>query len=403
MYFDFRTYFKVVWLVLTDKPSPKRLVAHLGILALLTSWAVCNALFLLLDRLLYPGCGNVEIRNPIFVIGNGRSGTTFFHRLLCGDEERFISFTLWEILFPSLVQKRILRALFRTWARLLPRSFQRAKDWEGRQLGSLKAQRPIGIDDPDEDDFLLMIPFASPVITALFPYMEELEELARFDQRPEAARRGIMGMYRQCVSRQLAFHGVGKAGDVGRAGDGGEAGPRTFLSKNPSFVARIRSLGEEFPDAKFIYLIRNPYETIPSLLKLLNTVWTGLGLESDHIESSTRQLARGCMEDYNYAFEELRKLPDERYAVVSYTDLVADPKATVEKVYDRLNLSISPDFERRLAAERSRQKRYHSSNVYSLEEFGVSPEEVAERLSDLIARFGFRPEDVPENETREML
>jgi len=391
LYFDFRTYARVLWLVLTDKPSPRRLVAHTVILLLLTNWALFNALFMQLDRLLFPGCGNVEIRKPIFVIGNGRSGTTFFHRLLCGDDQRFVYFRTWEILFPSLLQKKAIRALFDTWARVSPASLERLKEWEARQLPTLKEQRPTGINDPDEDDFLLMIPFASPTIVALFPYVKELEDLTRFDQRPARARRGSMRMYRECVSRQLVFR------------DGGEAGRRSFLSKNPTFVARIRSLAEEFPDARFVYLIRNPYETIPSLLKLLNTVWTGLGLESDHIESSIRQLAQGCMDDYNYALEELSKLPDERYAVVSYTDLVADPKSTVEKVYDRLDLPISPEFEHKLAAERTRQKHYQSSNVYSLEEFGISKEEVATNLAEVIARFGFRPEDVPVDETREML
>ena len=178
---------------------------------------------------------------------------------------------------------------------------------------------------------------------------------------------------------------------------------RTLLSKNPSFVMKIRSLAEEFPDAKFIYLMRNPFETIPSLLKLLNTVWLGLGLDSNHIESSTRELAEGCVLNYNYAIDALSQLPDDRYVIVAYTDLVADPKATVEKVYQRLNLSLSPDFQQRLTAERSRQKRYHSSNVYSLEEFGVSEAELSRKLAGIIERFGFRPEDVPERETRELL
>ena len=143
MYFDFRTYFKVVRLVVTDKPSPRRLLAHFLILTVLTSWALLNALFLLLDRLFFPGCGKAEIRNPVFVIGNGRSGTTFFHRLLCGDEERFVYFRSWEILFPSLLQKKTLRALFTAWGRWSPRTLQRAKDWERRQLPTLKQQRPI--------------------------------------------------------------------------------------------------------------------------------------------------------------------------------------------------------------------------------------------------------------------
>jgi hypothetical protein len=387
VYFDFHTYTRIIRLALTDKPSPKRLLAHFLILSLLTFWALVNAICLQIDRLLFPGCRRVAIEKPVFIIGNARSGTTLFHRLLCGDETRFVYFRTWEILFPSLVQKKILRGLVTGYHRLFPDSFARLVAWEERQLVSLKQQHPIGIDKPEEDEFLLLIPFASATLTVLFPYLEELTELVTFDWRPAPIRRRIMLFYRECVSRQLYFHG----------------GDRALLSKNPTFVMKIRSLAEEFPDAKFVYLIRNPFETIPSLLKLMQTVWLGLGLDSDHIESTTRKLADGCMRDYNYALETLSKLPEDRYAVVTYTDLVGDPKATVEKVYDRLNLSISPDFEQRLTAERSRQKRYHSSNVYSLSEFGLSEVELFEQLSEVIERFGFRPEDVPDRETTEVL
>ena len=142
-----------------------------------------------------------------------------------------------------------------------------------------------------------------------------------------------------------------------------------------------------------MYLMRNPFETIPSLLKLLQTVLDGLGIESDHADAAKRALVEGCLRDYDYAFEVLEELPHERYAFVQYTDLVADPKATVEKVYERLQLSISPAFEEHLAAEGSRQKRYSSSNAYSLEEFGIDQRELEKKLEPLIERFGFQPSD----------
>jgi hypothetical protein len=387
MYFDFRSYFKIVRLVLGDRLSPRRLLAHFSLLWLLSLWALVNAVCLQLDRILFPGYRKLRIRNPVFIVGNARSGTTLFHRLLCGDEERFVYFRTWEVLFPSLLQKRMIRALAAGYSRIFPDSFQRLAAWERRQLQSLKAMHPIGIDKPEEDEFLLLIPFASATLAVFFPYVDRLQELVHFDGRPARVRQRIMRFYRECVARQLYLHG----------------GDRTLVSKNPSFVTKLQSLAQEFPDAKFVYLIRNPFETIPSLLKLMRTIWQGLGLDSDHIESSTRQLAEGCMRDYRYAIEVLSELPEDRYAIVEYTDLVADPRAAVEQVYDRLKLSISADFKGRLAAERSRQRRYQSENVYSLEEFGISQAEVSQGLAGILERFGYRPEDVPERETREML
>ena len=56
-----------------------------------------------------------------------------------------------------------------------------------------------------------------------------------------------------------------------------------------------------------------------------------------------------------------------------------------------------------LAAERSRQRRHQSSNVYSLEEAGVSETDLTRELGPILERFGFRPEDVPRDRTTEVL
>jgi omega-hydroxy-beta-dihydromenaquinone-9 sulfotransferase len=56
-------------------------------------------LTLLLDRLFFSQYLKAEVKSPIFIIGNPRSGTSFLHSLLTQTEE-FISFKTWEIFFP---------------------------------------------------------------------------------------------------------------------------------------------------------------------------------------------------------------------------------------------------------------------------------------------------------------
>lgn len=67
----------------------------------------------------------------------------------------------------------------------------------------------------------------------------------------------MMNFYRSCVRRQLYINGENKI----------------HLSKNPTYCGRVGALIEAFPDARFVVLYRNPYETIPSLLKLLSISW----------------------------------------------------------------------------------------------------------------------------------
>ncbi len=383
MFFDFRTYFRVIGLVLSDTPAPKRLAIQLTLIFAITLWAAFNAVFLLLDRVFCPQLSAIEIRGPVFIVGNARSGTTFFHRLLCGDEGRFVHFRMWELLFPSVIQKRMIRGA----KRFFPRAFEALVRWEAGLFPELSKQHPLSINNPEEDELLLLMSFSSAMINVFFPYTDELRDIVSFETRPYVTRKKLLNFYRGCVQRQLHLHG----------------GNRTLVSKNPAFVNKMRDLADEFPDAKFIYLVRNPFETIPSLLKLLTSMWEGLGIESSHTESALQEMVAGSIRDYYYALEVMDELPPERYAIVQYSDLVSDPKSSVERAYEKLQLNVSPEFAEKLSNERKRQKRYHSENVYSLEQFGIDPTHLAKELGPFMERFGLNPEDAPQDETREVL
>ncbi len=78
------------------------------------------------------------------------------------------------------------------------------------------------------------------------------------------------------------------------------------------------------------------------------------------------------------------------------------PPHTAVYAHGHLNLSLSPELAGRLALKRARQKRCRCSHVYSLREFGLSESDVAGQLANIVERFGSRPEDVPQDESREL-
>ena len=59
----------------------------------------------------FPGSVENPIERPVFVVGHARSGTTFVHRLMSQDEDRFSVFRLYELYFPSLLQKKLIRGV----------------------------------------------------------------------------------------------------------------------------------------------------------------------------------------------------------------------------------------------------------------------------------------------------
>jgi len=75
---------------------------------------LCSRLLMERDRQLYPGIARQEIREPLFIVGLPRSGTTLLHTLLAADPEHRVPLT-WEVMTPSPPtgdneQRRIQRA-----------------------------------------------------------------------------------------------------------------------------------------------------------------------------------------------------------------------------------------------------------------------------------------------------
>ena len=382
MYFDFHIYFRMFRLALKEQNAAGRrrlLFILLVVVPLVSSFhAVC----FLLDYLLFPGLRRIEVRTPVFIVGHARSGTTLMHRLMSADGERFSFFLLYELFFPSLLQKKIIRALAACDRRYLKaRIATRIAAWEERKFAATRDMHATGLTAPEEDDFIFTFSCASGFWIVLLPYMGLLD-FYYIDERPPQSRRRLMRFYKECVKRQLYLNGANKI----------------HLSKNPVFSGRIQSLIETFPDARIAVLLRNPYETIPSLLKLMKTSWRLRGWDDAQMNRSLRVLAEQSFHTYHYPLQVLAQHPDIKQAIVDYRDLVAQPKRTVEQVYAQLGFTVAPAFSQVLAAEEKRARSHETTHRYSLEEFGLKGDEIHTALADLFARYHW-DDDAPQRAT----
>ncbi|NMG00369.1 sulfotransferase [Aromatoleum toluolicum] len=380
-YFDFTVWFKLLRLVGQEPNRRQRrglyklLLLHIPLRATIT--AVC----FFLDGILFPGLWLTRVKTPVFIIGHARSGTTLAHRLMSADR-RFSAFRYYELLLPSLVQKKLVRLLAWLDANLLGRTLERRlQAWEKRKFGPTQHIHKMGLTIPEEDDLMYFNSCASGFWLTKLPYMSELD-FFHIDRRPAAGRRRMMKFYRECVRRQLYLNGS----------------ERIHLSKNPTYCGRVESLIEAFPDARFVVLYRNPYETIPSLLKLLNVGWKLQGnLSLERIRESNEVMTGLSYETYLYPLEVLGRHPETRCAVIDYRRLTTDPKGTIEDVYRDLGLDITPDYAAFLDAESARNKHHETEHRYSLAEFGLDDREIRQRLAPLFEKFGWDA-DVPANQ-----
>ncbi len=153
------------------------------------------------------------------------------------------------------------------------------------------------------------------------------------------------------------------------------------------FAGRVASLIEAFPDARIVVPLRNPYETIPSLLKLMKMGWKRLDWEAERQDRCLAILADQSFNTYLYPLEVLAEHPATPHAVVDYRDVVADPATTIEQVYRQLGLELTAEYREVLLAEGKRSRKHQSGHSYSLEEFGLEADAIRSRLSDLFERY----------------
>lgn len=375
MYFDFRTWLRIPRLILREPFRLRRAFFLWGVFLALSLLSLVNQVGFLLDALLFPGLRRQRVEAPIFIVGNGRSGTTHIHRILSADGERFSYFKTWELLLPSIVAHRVVDLLDAVDRRLLGgRVRAKLRQSEADALEDVRKLHDWQSTGSEEDDFVMFANWSSVSLTFPFPY-PELESLFWTDREPAAKRRRIVGFYHAMLKRLLYCRG----------------GQRIHCAKSPQFTLKLQALLETFPDARFIVMLRHPYETIPSLLDLMSQYWRAMGAPESLVRASADLLGEIQIAQYRYAVDFVDRLPPEQAVIVEFRDLLADPKRVVETIYRRFGLEISRDFDRFLEEEREAARRFQSQHAYSLEGQGPERARVAHLLADLFERFDWAP------------
>jgi hypothetical protein len=343
---------------------------------------VMHWICLLLDEILFPGYRRVEVREPLFIVGPPRSGTTFLHRVLSKDTERFAYFSFGEMVFtPSIVQRKIAGGIWwldRLLGNPLRRGMQRVeKHW----FEPYSHMHRVSLFEAEEDFVMLGYIAANHLLLVVFPFPDLFGTLWTFDRdMPKRDQQRIMRFYKRCLQRHLYYHGPGK----------------THLSKNPFFTPMIQSVRDEFPDAKFLCNIRDPYENVPSFLSIWNALYGGIGNAPDHYLA--RDFILEWVRDaYLYGGRKITELGPGSGQVVPYGPLVSKPRETVLDIYRSLGYEVSPTYLKILDDEAAQAREYRSRHNYGILEYGLTEADLYERFREVFDYYAFPP---PDSESR---
>jgi len=338
--------------------SPKRFFINLFIFLFWPAWILSMRIAYLFDNLFYPDHQDQDVKEPVFIVGNFRSGTTFLHRLLTKDDQS-TSFTSFELyMAPSVVGRKFYRWLLKVNyaignpARWVIGLFNRIVEKEAYM-------HKIGLDEAEEDGQVLFHVWSSFDLLAFFPFPKLIKKYIYYDdQVPADVKKRDMDYYSEIVRKHIYSHGG-----------------KRYISKNPSYSPKVKTLHQYFPDAKFINIVRNPLQVIPSTISLYSKHCQTYG-DPENEYNLQETVIEHSKHWYLYPHQYLKSLPSNQYVRVLYKDLVADPEGTIRDIYQRFNFEIRPEFAEILRAEAEKAKSYKSKHSYSLKKMGLSKQRI---------------------------
>jgi hypothetical protein len=292
--------------------------------------------------------------DPLFVLGHWRSGTTYLHYLLALDRENFAYPSNYQCLFPTV---------FLTLGE---------GSWLYRRLASrLPPTRPMDrvawdLAAPQEDELVYLTEGGSNPFheSMLFPLTARVDAEAFLRQSSDTRTREITLRF----FRKLTFvHG------------------RRLVAKSPGHLFRLPMLRALFPRSRVIFIVRDPYEVVPSMEHMKAMFRQHMSLQGPHIVdhvATSRLLALY----FAVMHERLAELPAADHALVRYEDLLRDPIRTVQGLYDHLGLPYSAAYHRALIAYAD-AAREHEPNRFTLSPSARALVEV--ECGEILARYGF--------------
>lgn len=372
-YIHIQTISKIVYLQCVKHFSLKRFVFTVIFLLLFTIMSLINIFFRLCDEIFFPTYRNITPQAPIFIISNPRSGTTHLHRLMCMDKERYAYTKLYHTLLPSITFTKIIGILYKIDTLIgnpLLKTINKADDiffkgWENIH--------PMGFNKSEEDEGTYVFSGITAGIFLLCPYMNEIPEVRFPDNMHPKVRNALKEFYKNAIQRWMYVMGSDKV----------------FLSKNVMSTGRLLTILDAFPDAKIIYIVRKPDESIPSFISMFSLAWKSHSPEIPENSPQHRAWGELGMDYYIYFHEQMKTHNPQQFYTLKYDDLVAHPKDEVLKIYDYFGIEKTQKFVQALDKATQKARSYKSTHHYSLEQYGMSKAEVLEKVGFIYEKYGF--------------
>jgi hypothetical protein len=309
------------------------------------------------------------IRQPVFIVGQARTGTTILHDLLAQDPANRVPLS-WEVDRPCPPPRT---ESFENDPRIA--EVQALIDASEQILPGFKALHPIGARLAQECVRITASDFRS----LIFPTQYRVPSYATW-LLDRADLTTAYRWHRRFLQHLQAQHRAER-----------------WVLKSPGHQWHLGALLAEYPDALLVQTHRDPLHIVASLGSLISTL-RRLGSDVTSNPEAAAEFAEYVLDGLNRSVRARNDgtVPRSKVVDVHFGEFMSDPMATVRRIYAQLGLELGQAAERRMRAflaDNPRDK--HGRHRYMFAETGLDAGALRERARPYQQYFDVPSEPLP--------
>ena len=303
------------------------------------------------------------IDRPIFITGMPRSGTTFLHRLLSRDPG-VVAPLSWHLVYPYPSRAgRLGTALRKGWVQ--------GQFYLMRRLApELDTLHHVAPDEPEECTDITAQVFQSLRYDSVYRVPSYQSWLQRY---------GHLDAYR--FHRRFLQH------------LDAQAPGRRWILKSPDHVFALEDIARVYPDARWVFIHRDPVAVLASVAKLTEVLRRPFTRRVD-LEEIGRQVFASWLDGADRMMRAAAGRDDILH--LRYREIVAAPHEAARRVLRHGGLAASGEGAQRMRKWLgNRANRKHRPRDYHMDRFGLDPRVLRERFAPYTETFGVELEWPP--------
>ena len=304
------------------------------------------------------------LNNPIIIVGNPRSGTTFLHRFLIKQHVGSGS-QLWQTLYPSILIQKLVKPFLPLMEKISPARHH-----------STEAHK-TSLTSVETDDVSLLFRYLDGFFLYGFFLTFDDDDLFHWvDPRVRDTSKRDFKWFESTWKRNLISNNSNR-----------------YIGKLFSLSSNLPSFQKQYEDAKILYMIRDPLSVIPSGLSLVTGVldkkfdfWS---LESDIKKRFTNRLYLALVELLKRFHKDWvnNKIDKEKVMIIRFDFMMNNFESLMDDIIDFLNIQRNDQLLNDIQHTAEKQREYQSGHKYDLEKFGLSENQIKNDCKEIYQTF----------------